>query len=427
MRLRSAALASLLTALVTIAVPSVVNAAPHHNRGLTINAVPHHIMAGEGVLIYGELKGPNSAHQTIRLFHHINPFPGYALVGTTTTDGNGFYEFTRQEGVVDTNRSWFVRGPDKTHSRTVFERVDALVSLSTSNTTFDTLHPVMFSGHVFPGHPFERVLLEQRVSGDDWRVLKTTFTGGGSNFRIVYRFKVPGSRDLRAVFVGDGRNLRSFSDPLSVYVQQTQIAGFTITTSAPVIDYGTSAVISGALDAAGTTTAASGVPVTLFARTPTQGWQGVASATTGLDGRYSFPAVSPQSNTLYVVRVTLTTHRHSAYLFEGVRDLVSASPSATTSTVGSTITFAGQVTPSRLAGDVVYLQRLGKDGDWHTVKVALTNGAGAYSIAWTLGDAGTDTFRVRALGDRLNFGGVSAPMSITVNPASSPQVLTPAS
>jgi hypothetical protein len=258
-------------------------------------------------------------------------------------------------------------------------------------------------------------------------VLGSSFTGGGSNFRIVYRFKIPGLRDVRAVFVGDSRNLRGFSDPLSVYVQQTQIAGFTITTSAPVIDYGNSTVISGVLGAAGTTTAASGVPVTLFARTARQGWQGIANGTTGPDGRYSFPAVSPQSNTLYVVRVTLTPHRHSAYLFEGVRDLVSASPSVTTSTVGSTITFTGQVTPSRLAGDVVYLQRLGKDGDWHTVKVTLTNSAGAYSIAWTLGDAGTDTFRVRALGDRLNFGGVSAPMSITVNPAPSPQVLVPAS
>lgn len=427
MRLRSTALASLLTALVTFAVPSAVNAAPRHNRGLTINAVPHHIMAGEGVLIYGQLKGPNPAHQAIRLFHHINPFPGYALVGTTVTDANGFYQFTRQEGVVDTNRSWFVRGPDKSHSRTVFERVDALVSLGTTNTTFDTLHPVVFFGRVFPNHPFERVLLEQRVSGDDWRVLTSGFTGGGSNFRIVYRFKVPGSRDLRAVFVGDSRNLRGFSDPLTVDVQQAQIAGFTITSYAPVIDYGHSAVISGVLDAAGTTTAASGVPVTLFARTPSQAWQGVANGTTGPDGRYSFPAVSPQSNTLYVVRVTLAPHRHSAYLFEGVRDVVSASPSATTSTVGSAITFTGQVTPSRLAGDVVYLQRLGKDGDWHTVKVALTNGAGAYSLAWTLGDVGTDTFRVRALGDRLNFGGVSAPMSIMVNPASSPQALAPAS
>ncbi len=378
------------------------------------------------MLIYGQLKGPNSAHQTIRLFHHINPFPGYALVGTTVTDSSGFYEFTRQEGVVDTNRSWFVRGPDHTHSRTVFERVDALVSLSTTNSTFDTLHPVVFSGHVFPDHPFERVLLEQRVSGDDWRVLTSSFTGGGSNFRIVYRFKIPGPRDLRAVFAGDSRNLRSFSDPLSVYVQQTQIAGFTITSSAPVIDYGTTTVISGVLDAPGTT-AASGVPVTLFARTPTQGWQGIANTITGTDGRYSFPAVSPQSNTLYVVRVTLTPHRHSAYLFEGVRDVVSAQASATKSTVGGTIKFTGQVTPSRLAGDLVYLQRLGKDGDWHTVKAALTNSAGAYSIAWTLGDAGTDTFRVRALGDRLNFGGVSAPMSITVNPASSPQALTPAS
>src|SRR5579859_1726154 len=182
MRLRSAVLVSLLTAFAIAVLPSVASAAPRHNHGLTINVAPQRIQAGEGVIIYGRLLGPDAAGQTIRLYHHIPPFPGYSFVGSTTTDANGFYEFTREEGVVNTDRSWFVRGPDHTHSRTVHELVEALVSLNSDTTTGFTLHRVIFTGHVFPDHPFERVLLQERNgAGDDWHTLTSTFTGPGSN------------------------------------------------------------------------------------------------------------------------------------------------------------------------------------------------------------------------------------------------------
>ncbi len=47
----------------------------------------------------------------ITLYHRINPNPGFTVIGVTKTNANGQYEFTRQEGIVDTNREWFVRGP----------------------------------------------------------------------------------------------------------------------------------------------------------------------------------------------------------------------------------------------------------------------------------------------------------------------------
>ncbi len=56
-----------------LALPSRTEAAPHHNHGLTIAATPDPITAGEGVLIYGQLKGPNNAGKRIWLFHRINP------------------------------------------------------------------------------------------------------------------------------------------------------------------------------------------------------------------------------------------------------------------------------------------------------------------------------------------------------------------
>ena len=113
MRLRITVLACALSAFASAAAPSFAGAAPLHNRGLSIHAVPQHIIAGEAVLIFGQLKGPDHANQVITLFHRINPNPGFTVIGTTKTNANGQYEFTRPEGIVDTNREWFARGPGR--------------------------------------------------------------------------------------------------------------------------------------------------------------------------------------------------------------------------------------------------------------------------------------------------------------------------
>ncbi len=414
MRLRLAVLASLLAAVTAVVGPSVASASPRHNHDLTIAAVPSHIMAGDPVLIYGHLAGPDNANQLIRLYHRINPRFGYTLIGTTLTNAAGYYEFTRADGIVTSNRSWYVRGPVASHSRTVHEYVQALVSLNSSTPTADTRHAVAFFGTVAPSHAYQRIWLQERSgSGDDWRTIRSGFTGGGSGYRIYYRWSIPGSYDLRTVLAGDSRNVRSYSAPVSVTIQQAQRPYFSINSSAPVISYQGSATLSGVLDKVGTSTPDPGVPVTLLSRTAGGRYSAIATATTGTDGSYSFTE-APSQNTLYYVRVTLDSRRHTSALFEAVREQVSGTPSTTSSTVGSTITFTGSVLPGR-AGDVVYLQRLGKDGDWHTVKVSYLNGSSAYSISWTLGDAGTDTFRTRVLSDRYNAGGASAPMAITVS------------
>jgi hypothetical protein len=413
MRLRLAVLASLLAALAAVLAPSAASAAPKHNHGLTIAAVPKHILAGEAVLIYGHLTGSDDANQLIRLYHRVNPHLGYSLVGTTHTDASGFYEFTRADGIVTTNRSWFVRGPDASHSRTVRESVQALVSLTTATTTVDTRHTVTFVGDVQPAHPFQRIWLQVRSgSGDDWRTIKAGVTRGGSGYRIDYRWSIPGSYDVRTALSSDSRNVRSYSDPVSLTVEQAQRPYFSINSSSPAIRYGDSATLSGVLDKVGTTTADDGVPVTLLARTAGGTFTAVANTVTGAGGSYHF-TVSPSANTRYEVRVTLNAHRHTSVLFEAVHAVVSGQPSASSAPAGSVIVFTGQVLPGK-AGDTVYLQRLGSDGDWHTVKVGFLNGSSAYSISWTLGDVGTDTFRVRVLSDQSNAGGTSGPLAVTV-------------
>ena len=84
---------------------------------MTINAIPNPIDAGEGVFIYGHLNVPPSGGQTIILYHHLaGSGRGYTRVGQTTTDSHGFFEFTRAEDMVTTNRSWFVREAGCTRS-----------------------------------------------------------------------------------------------------------------------------------------------------------------------------------------------------------------------------------------------------------------------------------------------------------------------
>lgn len=419
MRLRFVVLASLLTALTVGILPAAGNAAPRHNHGLTIQAIPRSIQAGEGVVIYGRLRGAPVGGQAIVLYHHLADSPfGYTRVGVTTTNAQGYYEFTRAEDVVTTNRSWYVTGPGNTHSRTVYEKVAALVSApTTSSTTLDTNHAVVFTGTVYPDHPFERVWLqEQNLSTGNWSTLKSGFTGGGSNYTIAYRFRVPGERDVRVVFPGDARNTKGVSDSTSVTIQQAQVPDFTINSSQPIVSYGSSATISGVLDKSGTTTPEPSTPVVLCGRTAHESrYVCDETTTTGTDGSYSF-TVTPTENTLYQVRTSLPPKRHSAVLFEGVRDIVTLSDSSSTSTVGQPVTFTGTVTPDK-AGRVIYLERLGKDNNWHVVEIRFVKSDSTFQFSWTFGSAGSKEFRARIPSDSLNVGAASAPLTITVNPA----------
>jgi hypothetical protein len=417
MRLRFAVLASLVAALAVISVSSIAGAAPRHNRGLTINATPNPILAGEPVLIYGQLNTPPVAGQKIILYHHLaGSDRGYTRVDDTTTNAQGFYEFTRAEQVVLTNRSWFVReaGIHGVHSRTVYERVAALASVAANTTTQDTNHPILFTGHVTPNHAFERVALQEHVgSSDDWRTLRSGRLGGDSNYAISYRWRMSGNHDVRVVFPGDARNVKGASDPVNVTIQQAQVTGFTINSSAPTVGYMQPVTISGVL----TQSTPMSTAVRLWARTRGQAqFMPVANATTGSDGSYTFAAQAPGQNTLYQVRTTFSPHRHSAVLFEGVRDAVDMSASSDTAKVGEKVTFSGTVLPAK-AGHVIYLERLGADGEWHVVEIRFVRSDSTFQFTWRFGTSGTEKFRARITSDSENLGAASAPVTVTVSPA----------
>jgi len=154
----------------------------------------------------------------------------------------------------------------------------------------------------------------------------------------------------------------------------------------------------------------------------------LADGTTGSDGSYSFNRPNLSINTAYYVATMALPHtkrRHTAALFQGVRDVLTMQASSSTATTGEAVTFTGTVMPDK-AGHVIYLQKLGKDGDWHTVEVRIVRNDSTFGFGWTIGSPGTHTFRARITSDGANVGSASAPVSITATapPAST---LPPAS
>jgi hypothetical protein len=406
-------LMAVLTALF-MAMPSRADAHPHHNNGLTIAATPDPSTAGDGVLIYGRLLGPNNADRKIWLFHRINPAPRFTPVQVTRTNSQGFYEITRADGVVNTNRNWFVLGPDNTHSKTIHELVADEVTLSSASASSTTGQIVDFTGSVFPAHVHKRVLLQEQTStsGNGWKTIDSGYTGGGSAFSIEHHFREAGSYTLRAFFPADPRNVASQSPSITQTIEQQQNPSFTISGSAQALVNGQTETISGTLYADGsTTTVQPNVSLTLYGRTPNGGFHALQSGMTNGSGEYSFTAM-PVHNTVY--RVVASAKQATANLFVGVQDVVTATPSATTDNVGGTITISGTVTPDH-SGHVLYLQKQDTAGQWVDVKAGqLTNGS-QYSFNFTPGMASTKNLRVQITGGPWNVGGISSTIVLTVS------------
>jgi hypothetical protein len=277
-------------------------------------------------------------------------------------------------------------------------------------------HPLTFTGQIAPatGHAGEPVLLQEQAgeTGNGWRTIGRGVIEASSDYSITHDFRRPGGFDLRAVFVGDARNTRAQSDPLTVVINQTERPAFTINTSAPTIEVGSPVTISGVLRQPGS----SSIPlpaksVTLWGHEPGGAYAPITATVTGADGSYSFTEM-PSHNEVYQVRTTFTG-RMTSQLFEGVADAVTISPSSTSAKVGQTETFTGTVTPD-IAGHAVYLERLGIDGHFQIVSTGVATASSAYEFKTTLGTPGTKTFRVRVPGGEGNVNGVSPALAITV-------------
>jgi hypothetical protein len=422
MHIRVAVLVAAVVACATAAIPSIALAhGPVRGRALTIHNSPQSIVAGDPVLICGRLLGQDSANQPIVLWHRINPQTGFTIISRSRTDSSGRYEFTRANGIVETNRSWYVTGPALSHSKTVHEQVSAEVTLSPSSTQAITRHPITLAGQVTPGHAGEPIEIQaQQGSSNGWATIKTARLSAASTYSVAVAWRFAGPRNLRAVFAGDARNTRGVSAVSSVVVEQAEVPDFTIQSNSPIVTNQTPVSITGDLLTASGVAEPAGVSVALYASQPGKNdWSEIQTTATGAGGAYGF-TVQGSTNELYQARTTFTPVRASAVVFQGVQDVVSITSSATTAVVGQQLTFSGNVAPGK-PGDAVYLERLGKDGNWHIVKSSTLDQASDYSIGWTFGTPGDRQVRVQVLGDPENVTGASAtvPITVTLPPVSS--------
>jgi hypothetical protein len=409
---------------------------PNGRCAININVAPREIVAGEPVIVFGRLRcanQANAANQEVKLFHHLLGSPGFSFVQSTTTDANGFYELANVDGVVETNRSWYVRSHG---ARSGVKRVRVTAQVTLSGPTEGQLltgfaNRVTFTGTVSPADVGARVILQRQnaTTGSDWHHIDSGVVDAAGNFTIVHTFIVPGDANIRVLVRSQRRNIPSVSNVLAYSISQAQNPELTIQASADPIAFGEAVTISGKL--------ASGPnqPVTLLARGRRQhGFARVAQVNTNFAGEYSFAPRSPVNSTFYRVESSnkpclLAPHPphrvrgckvsglSSAVLYEGVKDVLTAQVSATTVQAGQAITFSGTVSPDH-TGHVIYLERQNAHGSgFHVIQVGFVGAGSAYSIVHQLYDPGTKVLRVYIPGGPENQGAASRPFSIQVTPA----------
>lgn len=290
-------------------------------------------------------------------------------------------------------------------------RVSATVTLDQPAEPLLTRTPIAFTGGVTPARPGQHVILQKQIgiNGDQWRTIDHGRTDASGRYTILHRFRQAGDRNLRTVVRTDRHVLRGESTPISITVEQQQIAGFTIGADDTSIDFGQSVTISGTLTGGPTTS------VVLYGRNEHRGrFRPLAATTTDADGNYSF-VQSPTRNAIYKVRVTTDRSRHTAALFVGVHDVVSIAPSAPSGTVGDAISFTGTVQPDK-TGHVIFLQRL--DGSvWRSIAVGRVGAGSTYSLSTTLFAAGDVQYRTLVPGGPVNQRGISSAVTIAVVPS----------
>ncbi|HEY7629079.1 MAG TPA: hypothetical protein VH817_00165 [Thermoleophilaceae bacterium] len=390
---------------------------PNGRHNISIATSDNPVVAGDQLAIFGRLRGPNNGNRMVVLWHRINPRRFFSPIQRTRTDAHGFYAFLRPNGVVNTNRNWYVKSL-RARSRTVHEKVFSLVTLSGpadgSNLETGPAHKVTFSGTVSPFAVGDRVILQRQNanSGKGWHRIDQTRVRPGGTYTINHTFRVPGDANVRVVVGATRRNIRSVSNVLSYEVSQAQNPALTLNSSANPLTVGQATTLTG------TVQGGAGQQVNLLARTVGGQFQQVATTVADGSGNYSFVQV-PLHNTLYQVQ---SGGKKSAQLFEGVKFLLSASESPSTVSAGQSVTFSGTVAPDA-TGHVIYLQRQNPNGNgFHTVQVQNVGAGSVYTITRRLFVPGTKVFRVFIPGGPLNQGAASQTFTITVNPAPPQQV-----
>jgi hypothetical protein len=408
-------------ALLALATAGALAAPGHKHVGaagcrVSLFAEPHFVTTGEAAQLFGALSCPTLAldpNQTVTVYEHSAGLGGYRVVATGTTGPGG--AFSIPSPPLPTNSVFYVRvAGARSPNRAV--KVAPLVTLAgpapeTAAIKTGGHNAVTFTGTVSPSEPVATVLLEreQATSFEEWHGIQKGVVRPDGTFVIVHRFIIPGDANLRVVVAPRNRfQSRGFSNTLSYVISQAQNPRLTLNSSADPVSFGQPVTLSGVLAGGG------GQKITLQSHTHGNKFTKLQETTTDGSGAYQFVIGAATATTAYHVT---GGGLGSSILYEGVKYLLTASPSASTVQAGQSVTFAGTVTPA-VVGKPVYLERENGNGHgFHVVDIGVVVSGGTYSITHFVFGSGKQVYRVHVPGDPTNLAVSSTTFPIEVTPA----------
>ncbi len=187
----------------------------HHRRVscLTIAAAPNPSTDGQSVTISGRLLGPRHRRALVVLWRRLPGQRHFHSTAATRTDRSGRYSMKVR---LDGNRWWYVTAHGF-RSRTVHQRVAALITLASSDARAAPGDQVTFTGTVSPSHAGRQVALQQLGSAG-WQTVAQGTLDRTSAFSIAYAFPSEGTYQLRTYLSWGAHNINSYSPAVTVTV-----------------------------------------------------------------------------------------------------------------------------------------------------------------------------------------------------------------
>ena len=353
----------------------------------------------------------------MKLLEHAVGTPGFSVVQTTTTETFGFYELTLTD--VQCNGVFYRHQPRSGErppgGQRVLRRDPA--GPARRNAAADRRSPTRSRSRA-PSTPADvgaLVVLQRQnaLTGNEWHRIDFGFVQSGGGFSIVHTFRVPGDANLRVLVRSQRRNSPSPSNVLSYEISQAQNPKLTISASRRSDPLRADASTISGTDArrrrpAGDAARPHRPPAGL--RCP---WPKSAPAR-----RRRLHVRAPVAGQQHLLRGQRgRRHVHSAVLYEGVKDVLTA-------------TVSQDIDPRRAAADVLGLGGPRPHGPRDLPRAPERLGQGLSRRPGLDGAAGLDLLdlarRLRHGHEGLpgvipggpeNEGAASPPFTITVTPA----------
>jgi phospholipase C len=180
---------------------------------LTIAATPNPSIERQRITISGRLLTARHRRVKVLLWRRLPGSKRFRITEAKRTNSAGRYSMT---GRVDGNRWWYVTAQGL-RSRTVHQRVHAVIALAPSETRAAPGDQVAFTGRVAPPHRGQQVMLEQLGAGG-WQPVAHGNLNGSSAFSINDTFAANGTYQVRAYLKWGRHNINSYSPPVTIDV-----------------------------------------------------------------------------------------------------------------------------------------------------------------------------------------------------------------